>query len=127
MKRLFVFFSVCAALSLLIAGCSKKGETIKIAIAAQMTGAQAKIGSDFKNGGGIAVEEWNAKGGVLGKKVEIILGDDQADPKQAVEVANKMVNEGVAGIVGHYNSSCSIPASDVYNRANVPMITPAST
>ncbi len=127
MKRFALSFTVCAVFLLVVAGCSKKEETIKIAIAAQMTGAQAKIGSDFKNGGGIAVEEWNAKGGVLGKKVEIILGDDQADPKQAVEVANKLSNEGVAGIVGHYNSSCSIPASDVYNRANIPMITPAST
>ncbi|MBF0507289.1 MAG: branched-chain amino acid ABC transporter substrate-binding protein [Nitrospirae bacterium] len=127
MKCFSLVLTVCVAFLILGTGCSKKENTIKLAIVAQMTGAQAKIGSDFKNGGGIAAEEWNAKGGVLGKKVEIILGDDQADPKQAVEVANKLVNEGVAGIVGHYNSSCSIPASDVYNRANITMITPAST
>lgn len=108
-------------------GCKKKEDVIKIGIAGPMTGAQAKMGTDFRNGVTIAIEEWNAKGGILGKKIEIVVGDDQADPKQAVAVANKLVNEGVKGIVGHFNSSCSIPASDVYNRAGIPMITPAST
>lgn len=61
------------------------------------------------------------------QKILLIVGDDQRDPKQAVAVANKMVNEGVIGVVGHFNSSCSIPASDVYHRAGIPMITPGST
>lgn len=108
-------------------GCKKKEDVLKIGIAGPMTGAQAKMGADFRNGVTIAIEEWNAKGGILGKKIEMVVGDDQADPKQAVAVANKLVNEGVKGIVGHFNSSCSIPASDVYNRAGIPMITPAST
>lgn len=122
-----VFFLALSAFALLTTGCAKKEEVVKVGVAAQMTGAEAKMGSDFKNGIGIAVEEWNSKGGVLGKKIEVIVGDDQADPKQAVSVANRMVNDGVAGVIGHFNSSCSIPASDVYNRANLPMITPAST
>lgn len=122
-----VLFLALSGLALLAPGCVKKEEVIKVGVAAQMTGAEAKMGNDFKNGIDIAVEEWNAKGGVLGKKIEIVVGDDQADPKQAVSVANKLVNDGVAGIIGHFNSSCSIPASDVYNRANLPMITPAST
>ncbi len=92
-----------------------------------MTGDQAKMGMDFKNGVSLAVQEWNSKGGVLGKKIEVIVSDDQHDPKQAVSVANKMVNEGVVGVIGHFNSSCSIPASDVYHRAGIPMITPGST
>jgi branched-chain amino acid transport system substrate-binding protein len=92
-----------------------------------MTGDQAKMGMDFKNGVSLAVQEWNSKGGVLGKKIDIIVSDDQHDPKQAVAVANKMVNEGVVGVIGHFNSSCSIPASDVYHRAGIPMVTPGST
>jgi branched-chain amino acid transport system substrate-binding protein len=109
------------------AGCQKKEDVIKIGVAAQMTGAEAKMGNDFKNGVTLAVNEWNSRGGVLGEKIEVLIGDDQADPKQAVSVANKLVNDGVAGVIGHFNSSCSIPASDVYNRADIPMITPAST
>ena len=107
--------------------CQKKEDVIKIGIAGPMTGDQAKMGTDFKNGVSLAVEEWNSKGGVLGKKIAVVVSDDQHDPKQAVSVANKMVNEGVVGVIGHFNSSCSLPASDVYNRAGIPMLTPGST
>lgn len=112
----------------ILSGCVKKEDNvINLGIAGPMTGDQAKMGMDFKNGVTIAVEEWNNKGGVLGKKIELIVGDDQRDPKQAVSVANKFVTQGTKGVIGHFNSSCSIPASDVYNRAGIPMITPAST
>ncbi|HTZ17056.1 MAG TPA: branched-chain amino acid ABC transporter substrate-binding protein, partial [Dissulfurispiraceae bacterium] len=111
----------------LVAGCEKKDKVVKIGIAGPMTGPDAKMGTDFRNGAAIALEEWNATGGVLGRKVEAVIQDDQSDPKQAVAIANKLVNDGVIGIVGHFNSSCSIPASDVYERAGKPMITPGST
>jgi branched-chain amino acid transport system substrate-binding protein len=114
-------------LCLISPGCRKKEEVIKIGFAGPLTGDQAKMGMDLKNGVSLAVEEWNSKGGVLGKKIEAIMSDDQHDPKQAVSVANKMVNEGVVGVIGHFNSSCSLPASDVYNRVGIPMITPGST
>jgi branched-chain amino acid transport system substrate-binding protein len=124
MKRILLIILSFYLLSL---GCQRKEDIIKIGIAGPMTGDQAKMGTDFKNGVSLAVEEWNNRGGVLGKKIEVLISDDQHDPKQAVSVANKMVNEGVVGVIGHFNSSCSIPASDVYNKAGIPMITPAST
>lgn len=105
----------------------KKQDTITIAIAGPMSGPEAKMGTDFRNAVTLAVEEWNQKGGVLGKKIEVLVGDDQSDPKQAVAVANKFVTQKVVAVIGHFNSSCSIPASDIYNRADIPMITPAST
>ncbi len=111
----------------LLFSCAKKEETIKIGVAGPMTGDQSKMGIDIKNGTELAVKEWNQKGGVLGKKIELLVEDDQHDPKQAVSVANKLVNAGAAGIIGHFNSSASIPASSVYSRAKIPMITPAST
>jgi branched-chain amino acid transport system substrate-binding protein len=122
MRKILVFLLVAA-----LFGCQQKKDVILVGVAGPMTGAQAKMGGDFKNAVQLAVEQWNQAGGLLGKKIEIIVGDDQADPKQAVSVANKLVNEGAVGILGHFNSSCSIPASDVYNRAGIPMITPAST
>jgi len=112
---------------LLSCACQKREDVVKIGMAGPMTGDQAKMGMDFKNGVLLAVDEWNSRGGVLGKKILLIVSDDQRDPKQAVAVANKMVNEGVVGVIGHFNSSCSIPASDVYHRAGIPMITPGST
>lgn len=125
-KIVTLFFCLVIAVTF-AAGCQKKSDVIKIGVAGPMTGDQSKMGTDFKNGVSLAVEEWNAQGGVLGKKIEIIIGDDQHDPKQAVSVANKIVNEGAAGIIGHFNSSCSIPASDIYSRGNIPMISPGST
>ncbi|TAN46129.1 MAG: branched-chain amino acid ABC transporter substrate-binding protein [Nitrospirae bacterium] len=128
MKKLGLLSFCLFVIAALSVGCgAKKDDTVKVGVAGPMTGSIAKMGADFQNGAAVAVEEWNAKGGVLGKKIEMVIGDDASDPKQAVAVANKLVNGGVAGVVGHFNSSCSIPASDVYDRAGIPMITPAST
>lgn len=127
MKKFSALFLMLSLILFSGWGCQKKSDVIKIGVAGPMTGDQSKMGTDFRNGASLAVEEWNAKGGVLGKKIEMMVEDDQHDPKQAVSVANKLVNEGVVGVVGHFNSSCSIPASDIYNRAGIPMISPGST
>lgn len=127
MKKSLLLLILLIISALIFYGCRKKEDAIKIGVAGPMTGDQAKMGTDFKNGVTLAVEEWNAKGGVLGKKIEIIIEDDQHDPKQAVSLANKIMNAGAVGIIGHFNSSCSIPASDIYNRAGIPMISPGST
>ncbi len=132
MKRIDLyglFFKISVLLALLpifLISC-KKQDTLTIAIAGPMSGPEAKMGSDFRNAVNLAVEEWNNKGGVLGKKITVLVGDDQSDPKQAVSIANKFITQGVVAVIGHFNSSCSIPASDIYNRADIPMITPAST
>jgi len=130
-KNRYTLFSLLMAFLVLslftFNSCNKKELTVRIGVAGPMTGDQSKMGLDVKNGVELAVKEWNQKGGVLGKKIELLAEDDQHDPKQAVSVANKLVNAGVAGIIGHFNSSASIPASAVYNRSKVPMITPAST
>lgn len=127
LKAARLFTAVLLAVVVLTGGCQKQENVIRVGIAGPMTGPDAKMGTDFRNGASIAIEEWNTKGGVLGSKIEADIVDDQSDPKQAVAVANKLVNERVIGVIGHFNSSCSIPASDVYERAGKPMITPAST
>lgn len=121
------FIRACALMGILFAGCTQQQDVIRIGAAGPMTGDQSKMGIDLRNGVELAVREWNEQGGVLGKKVELIPGDDQADPKQAVSIANKFVNQKVAAVVGHWNSNCSINASPFYNTANVVMISPAST
>ncbi len=115
-------------LVLCAASCSKSPENaVIIGVAGPMTGDQSKMGIDLKNGVTLAVDEWNARGGVLGKKIVLQIEDDQHDPKQAVSVANKLVHSGAVGVIGHWNSSSSIPASGVYHQAGIVMITPAST
>jgi len=109
-------------------GCARQDDNvIKIGAAGPMTGDQSKMGMDLKNAVELAVAEWNEKGGVLGKKIVMLAGDDQADPKQAVSIANKFINQKAVTLVGHWNSSCSIPASKYYNDANMVMISPATT
>ena len=95
MKKWYAVFFLAVAVLYAGTGCQKKSDAIKIGLAGPMTGDQSKMGTDFKNGVALAVEEWNARGGVLGKKIEMIIGDDQHDPKQAVSIANMMVNSGV--------------------------------
>ena len=112
-------------------GSAAHAATLKIGVAGPLTGDQAAFGEMLKNGATLAVEEWNAKGGVkVGKKkmkVDILWGDDRHDPREGVSIAHKFVNSGAAGIVGHFNSSVSIPASTVYAEAGVVQITPGST
>lgn len=127
MKRHIAVLLIILLAAFATCGCKKKTDAIQIGVAGPMTGDQSKMGMDFRNGVALAVEEWNNHGGVLGKRIEVVIGDDQHDPKQAVSVANKLVNDGVVGVIGHFNSSCSIPASDIYQRAGIPMISPGST
>ena len=109
-------------------GCAHQDENvIRIGAAGPMTGDQSKMGIDLRNGVELAVQEWNEKGGVLGKQIQLVPGDDQADPKQAVSIANKFINQKVNAVVGHWNSNCSINASTYYNTANIVSISPAST
>ena len=126
-SRWRIWFVTAGAIVVLALSQAYAASTIKVGVAGPLTGDQGAIGEQGKNGAIIAVEEWNAKGGVLGKKIEVVWGDDQHDPKQAVAVANKFLNEGVAGVIGHYNSSCSIPASTIYHEGKVVQISWGST
>jgi branched-chain amino acid transport system substrate-binding protein len=94
-----------------------------VAIAGPMTGQYASAGDQIKKGAEMAIADINAKGGVLGQKLALEVGDDACDPKQAVAVANQMVNKKIAFMHGHWCSSSTIPASEVYVEANIPMAT----
>ena len=104
--------------------------TVKIGSASPLTGAQAHIGVDIRNGAQLAIDDLNAAGIVIGgKKVkfELLAEDDEANPTKATTVAQKLVDARVAGVVGHFNSGASIPASKVYADAGIPQISPSST
>ena len=94
-----------------------------VAIAGPMTGQYASAGDQIRKGAEMAIADINAKGGVLGQKLKLEVGDDACDPKQAVSVANTMVNKKIVFMHGHWCSSSTIPASDVYNESQIPMAT----
>lgn len=100
---------------------------IKFGVAGPLTGGSAAFGAQLKHGVEQAVEDINAAGGILGQKIQLSVGDDRADPKEGVSVANKFVGDGVKFVVGHFNSGVTIPASDVYQENGILMITPAAT
>ena len=105
-------------------------EVVKVGCVAPLTGPQAHLGKDIENGCRLAVDEINAKGPKLGGqpvRFELLVEDDQADPKTATLVAQKLVDNGVKGVVGHLNSGASIPASRIYSHAGIAQISPAST
>ncbi len=100
---------------------------IKVAIVGAMSGPVAQYGDMEFTGARQAIADINAKGGVNGNKLVGVEFDDACDPKQAVAVANKVINEGIHYVIGHLCSSSTQPASDIYEDEGVLMITPAAT
>jgi branched-chain amino acid transport system substrate-binding protein len=111
----------------LVLGSGMAQAQIKVGTAGPMTGQYASFGEQMRRGAEMAVADLNAKGGVLGKKLELSVHDDACDPKQAVAVANKAASDKVVFMAGHFCSGSSIPASKVYEEEGVLQISPAST
>lgn len=99
---------------------------ILIGVAGPLTGPNAAFGAQLQKGAEQAASDINAAGGVSGEQITIVLGDDVSDPKQGISIANKFVADGVKFVVGHFNSSVSIPASEVYAENGVLQLSPAS-
>lgn len=137
---------LAAALALALSGCGQKEEpkkaeapaqpaapavmTVTIAHAGPLTGSIAHLGKDDENGVHLAIDEANAKHMTIGgKPVKFVMvsEDDQADPKVGTTVAQKLVDEKVAAVIGHLNSGVSIPASEIYAKAGIPMISGSAT
>ena len=113
-----------------MAGGVGASETVMIGCVAPLTGPQAHLGKDIENGARLAVDAINASQPTLGGKpvqFELQVEDDQADPKTATVVAQKLVDEGAKGVIGHLNSGASIPASRIYADNGIPQVSPAST
>lgn len=100
---------------------------ITIAVVGPLTGPQAVFGEQIYQGAKMIVGDINETGGILGQRLKLESGDDACDARQAVAVANQMVNKQVALIAGHFCSGSSIPASDVYHEEDLLQISPAST
>ena len=100
---------------------------VKIGVLGPVTGPNAAFGAQLKNGAEQAIADINAAGGIMGQKIQMILGDDASKPEQGVSNVNKFVGDGVKFIVGAFNSSVTMPSSDTARENNILMITPAST
>ena len=128
------------AAALLLVACGKGGDKtaaapvdgieVKIGHVAPLTGPIAHLGKDNENGARLALEEINKAGLTIdGKKVVLTLvpEDDAEDPKTATQVAQKLVDAKVVGVVGHLYSGTSIPASRIYSDAGITQVSPSAT
>jgi branched-chain amino acid transport system substrate-binding protein len=125
MNRLSVI-GLAVGTSLLLAGAAS-AQDLTIGVAGPMTGQYASFGQQLKNGAELVIADINAAGGVLGRKLKLEIADDACDPKQARAVAEKLAGMKVPFVAGHFCSSSSIPASEVYAENGILQITPAST
>ena len=139
-KVMFIRSAIAAAATLVLFGCGKGGDKpattqsdgveVKIGHVAPLTGPIAHLGKDNENGARLAIEEINKSGLTIdGKKVVLTLvpEDDAEDPKTATQVAQKLVDAKVVGVVGHLNSGTSIPASKIYSDAGITQVSPSAT
>ena len=132
--RSLTLVSVAVA-AVVLAACGKKdaasdATVIKIGHVGPVSGAIAHLGKDNENGARMAIEELNAAGLKIGDKAvkfELLAEDDAADPKQGTAAAQKLVDAKVNGVIGHLNSGTTIPASQLYNAAGIPQISPSAT
>jgi branched-chain amino acid transport system substrate-binding protein len=127
-KRMMI--GAAAILSAVAATDAMSDQMVKIGSVEPLTGGIAHLGKDNENGARLAVEEINAKGLTIGgQKITLQLDpqDDAADPRQATQVAQKLVDDKVVAVVGHLNSGTSIPASKIYSDAGIVQISPSAT
>jgi branched-chain amino acid transport system substrate-binding protein len=123
-RKAFLALAVTTA-----AGVSSLAEAdIVVGVAGPFTGDNAAFGEQYWRGATQAAEDINAAGGINGEKIKLVKGDDACEPKQAVALANRLVDQDkVSAVIGHFCSSNTMPASEVYEEAGVLMITPGST
>ncbi|MBS3997044.1 MAG: branched-chain amino acid ABC transporter substrate-binding protein [Hydrogenophaga sp.] len=107
-----------------------EAQVIKIGHVGPTSGGIAHLGKDNENGAKMAIEELNAAGLTIDGRpttFELLAEDDAGDPKQGTAAATKLVDAKVAGVIGHLNSGTTIPASQIYNDAGIPQISPSAT
>jgi len=130
----------CILLGAFIVGCAKQtgqqnarpqspaGETIKLGEYMPLTGDIADFGQTDKNGIALALREINEAGGVLGKKLEVVVEDDGSKPNQVPALVKKLISsDQVWAILGEVTSSASLEGAPLCQANKVPMITPAAT
>ncbi|WP_416414230.1 branched-chain amino acid ABC transporter substrate-binding protein [Pantoea sp. App145] len=113
-----------------LAGFAQAEETVLIGLAGPLTGPSARIGKDLENGAQLAIDDVNKSHPVIGGKAvtfKLQSEDDQSDPRVAVAVAQRLVDSGVAGVVGHWNTGTSIPAARIYHDAGIAQVAPVAT
>jgi branched-chain amino acid transport system substrate-binding protein len=136
MNRILLAFCLIISIFFSFACVNKSGtgttgpasDVIKVGVYGDLTGQTSSFGQSTKNGIELAVEEINNAGGVGGKKIQLVIEDDQGRPEQAKTVVQKLISQDkVQAVLGEVASTNSLAAAPVAQEAKIPMITPSST
>jgi branched-chain amino acid transport system substrate-binding protein len=133
--------AVALAFATILAGCNKstepstgtsssatEGDVIKVGEFASLTGKEASFGQMSHNGTELAINELNAKGGALGKKLQLLTEDDQSKQGEAKTIARKLISrDGIVALLGEVSSGRSLEAAPVCQESHIPQISPSST
>jgi branched-chain amino acid transport system substrate-binding protein len=120
--------SAAAILGLLVAATSACAQDIPIGEFASLTGSEATFGINSDNGVQLAAEQINSTGGVLGRKIKLLVEDDQSKPGQSSSAVEKLIsNDKAVAIIGEIASSRSLEAAPICQAAKIPMVSPGST
>ena len=126
--RVLVPILLASFLLLAFGGCAKHEAEIKVGEYGSLTGSTATFGISSKNGIELFVDALNAQGGIGGKKIHVLVEDDQSKPEEAATAVNKLIaQDGVVAVLGEVASSRSLAAAPICQNAGVPMISPSST
>ncbi len=123
----FITAIISGLMALTFAGAGVAADTIKIGIAGAHSGDLASYGLPIVKAAKLVVEDVNAKGGILGKQVEVVAEDDVCKPEVATNTATKLVSDGVVAVVGHVCSGATKAALDIYKDAKIVAISASAT
>ncbi len=128
MKAPILSFGVAALLAGLFMGCNRSSQTIKVGGLVALTGEVATFGAASRNGYQMAVQEWNQRGGVLGRPLELVIRDDQGHPAQSMDLVTRLIEyDRIVGLLGANLSKVSLVAAPIAQAAGIPMISPSSS
>ena len=119
--------SLALAVVILVSGTAFAAETIKIGLMAPMTGSWASEGQEMRKNVELLAEEQNAKGGLLGKKIEVVLEDDGGDPRTASLAAQHLTTKGVVAVIGTYGSAVTEASQTIFDEAGIVQVANGST
>lgn len=118
-------FLIVALLSLLTA-CDKK-DSVKLGFVGGLTGRVSDLGIAGRNGTTLAVEEWNRRGGINGRPIILLVGDDKQDPPAAKEAVTSLLDQGVVAVIGHMTSAMSVATLPLFNQRRIVLVSPTTT
>jgi branched-chain amino acid transport system substrate-binding protein len=123
-----MWLAALAAAAAVVAGCKPGEHGIRIGEYASLTGKEAAFGQSSHKGTQLAIEEIDAAGGVLGRKVELVTDDDETKQGESATIVKKLIfRDKVVGVLGEVASSRSLEAAPICQANRIPMISPSST